>query len=292
MNFKTIIYLVLVAAILSSCERDLLNEEQYKNIIYIKSGDDHILTYPYQMNDAVARGYITIGSGGSLPLKEDLGIRLAVDTSSLNSYNYRVFGNEVHKYAQLLPSRYYDALNLDAVLQKGVASATVAAPVDLRVSSLSPDTTYMIPIKIASASGAEVNPEKDFVLLAIGLENGYSTVASRSYRMKGIKQVGAGFPSTITATKTVLPLGSDRVRLFPENVTSSNTITDINNKAIVLVINSNNNVDILPYKNVIIEPVGTCKYDPVQKEFTLNYRYKLTAGAQWITINENLTWME
>lgn len=291
---KSIFRLLLLTVVLTaaSCEQNLLEMEQYKKVIYLKSGDNHILTYPYTMNDGVSTGYLTIGSGGTMPLEKDLQVKLALDTPALNKYNYRIFGNEYGKYAQLLDARYYESLNLDAVVPKGEVSATVALPVALKVSALSPDTTYMIPVRIASVSDFEVNPEKDFILFRIGLENKYTSVVSRSYKMKGLKQVGSGAVSTITTTKVMQPLGSNRVRIFPENIAATTVLSDIEGKTIVLVINSDNSVNVLPYKSIKVEENGACLYNEATKEFLLHYRYRLTETAQWITVTETLTRVE
>lgn len=289
MKLTRLLVLLLVLGCAVSCEQNLLELEQYKKLVYLKSGEDHLLTYPFQMNDDVSRGFITVGSGGSMPLSEDLQVTLALDTPSLNTYNYRVYGNEITKYAQLVDQKFIASLNFKVILEKGVPSALKAVPVDLKVSSLSPDTNYIIPIKIESASNVEINPEKKYVLFKVGLENAYTSMASRSYKMKGLKQIGTGSVSTITTTKMMQPLGRNRVRIFPENLAYSTVLKDLEDKAIVLTIGSDNQVQISPFKNIELQITEPSSYNEATKEFILYYKYRLSPTAVWITVSETLS---
>ncbi len=287
-------YLLAVIMILPfiACEEDLMNEEHYKKIIYLKSGDNNIFDYPHMMNDSVTTGYITVGSGGSMPLTDDLLVTLEMDYEALETYNYRNYGDEVQKYAQLLPPERFVFPSFNAYIKAGEPSATTFIPVEIDANGLSPDTTYMLPVKIKSTAGVEINEDKNFLLYRIQLVNKFSSATSRTYKMKGTKMPDGAFVSNITTNKTLLPLAHNQVRLFPENLTSSTTLVGIHNTAIVLVINDDNSVRVKSYKYIEIEQLDDCHYDPEEKVFTINYRYRRPSDTKWTTVHETLTRLE
>ena len=275
-----------------SCEENLMNEEHYKKIIYLKSGDNNIFDFPHAMNDSTTTGYITVGSGGSMPLTTDLLVKLEMDYEALENYNYRNYGNDLMKYARLISSDRFVIPSLDIHIKAGEPSATTFVPIEIDVNGLSPDTTYMLPVKIKSAENVEINEDKNFVLYRIQLVNKYSSATSRTYKMKGTKQLEGGFISNITTNKTILPLAHNQVRLFPENLTTSTTLATINSTAIVLVINDDNTVRIKPYKFIEIQQLDDCNYDSEAKEFKINYKYRRPGDVGWTTIHEILTRLE
>ncbi|MDR0384708.1 MAG: DUF4361 domain-containing protein [Prevotellaceae bacterium] len=286
-------YILTGAVILSlmSCERDLFNEEHYRKIIYLKSGDNNICSYPHAMNDSVTVGYITVGSAGSMPLEKDLFVTLEQDVSLLEEYNYRNFDMEA-KYARLLDNNRYVIPSYTAVLKAGEPSATAFLPVEVDANRLSPDTVYMIPLRIKSAEDCEINQEKEFALYRIELENRYSSPGYRTYKMKGTRTNSSGNVSNITTNKELIPLAYNQLRLFPESVVSSTALGDINSKTIVIVVNDDNTVRIRAYKNIIVEQLEDCNYDAKLKVFVLNYRYKLSPESDWTVIRETLTRIE
>lgn len=292
---KSIFVYLLVGFIMLpfiSCEINLMEEEHYKKVIYLKSGDSNIADYPHAMNDSVTTGYITVGSGGSMPFTEDQPVTLEMDYEALERYNFRNYGNDLNKYAQLLSPNRYTIPSFEAHIKAGEPSATTAFPIEIDVNGLSPDTTYMVPVKIKSADDVEINEEKNFVLYRIQLVNKYSSITSRFYKMKGTKHPDGSFVSNITTNKIISPIAYNQVRLFPENLTTVVTLEAINDRSIVLVINEDNSVRVKPYKYVQVEQTGECKYDPEEKEFTLNYRYRLPSDTRWTTVYEILTRLE
>jgi hypothetical protein len=291
---KRILKYILTGAVilsLTSCERDLINEEHYRKIIYLKSGDNNICSFTHAMNDSVTEGFVTVGSAGSMPLEKDVFVTLEQDVSLLEEYNYRNFDSET-EYARLLDSSRYTLPSYTAVLKAGEPSATAFLPVEADVNRLSPDTVYMIPLRIKSAQDYEINPEKAFVLYRIDLENKYSSPGRRTYRAKISRTDASGKTSVIPTDKDLIPLAHNQLRMFPESDMNSTAPGDINSKAAVIVVNGDNTVRVRPYGSIIVEQLGDCSYDAELKVFELNYRYRLSHGQDWITIHETLTRIE
>lgn len=294
-NMKSILKYLLVGVMFiqfASCEEDLLNEEHYKKIIYLKSGDNNIFSYPHALNDSLTTGYITVGSGGSMPLDNDVLVKLVMDEDAigqLESYNYRYFGEEYGKYAQMLKPERYVLPSFDIILRAGQLSATTYVPIQVDANGLSPDTTYMLPLRIQSVEGVEINEEKNFVLYEIKLENKYSSVKSRTYKMRGTRQPeSASMASNITTNKELAPLSKNEVRIFPENLNYSTDLATIERSTIVLTIHDDNKVTLRPYRTIKVEQLEDCTYDPEEKLITINYKYRRASDSEWITVHERL----
>lgn len=287
-----ILFLTYIFLSLTSCEEELLQQEQYKPVIYLKSGENNIFSYPHSLNDSISTGYITAGSGGSMPLTRDALISIELSNAQLQAYNYRNFGKEYHKYAQLLPSDCYVIPYKEKAIKAGDINATALFPIEIDANRLSPDTTYMLPIKIESAESFEINKDKNFVLYQINLMNAYTSPVSNIYKMRGMKHPDGGIKSNITANKKVVPLSKNKIRLFPENLINSTKLEIIENRCIVLAINPNNTVSIKPYKKIQIQQLNDCVYEPEKKVFTIHYRYRLPDESKWTTVFETLTRIE
>ena len=260
-------------------------------MIYLKSGENNIFPYPHQLNDSVTTGYMTVGSGGSMPLRNDVLVTIETDFEILDHYNYRFFGNETDKFAKLIPDDRLVIPSFDVVIRAGDVAATTFFPIEIDVNGLSPDTTYMFPVRIESAENYEINTDKDYVMYKIELENAYSSMSSRMYKLKGIKTENE-IMSNITTNKTLLPISRNQVRLFPENIATSTELQKIKDQAILLVVNEDNSVRVKPYKNIEIEQLDDCEYDPEEKIFTINYKYRMPGSSKWITVMEMLTRVE
>lgn len=280
----------------SSCvERDLLEEEQYKKIIYLMSGDYNIFNYSHALNDSITTGYITVGSGGTLAVEKNINIRLAVDTMILYKYNRQLFDIDKEKYAQLLDPSRYVLPSKDTEIVQGDIHAVTNVPIEVDANGLSPDTVYMIPLKIVSSDSVEVNKEKSTLLYKINLMNQYSEVGKRDYSVRGIREVQGKTPSTITGIKKFIPIDKNKVRILPGNISDyseASGMTElqfIENNTLLLVVNDDNSVKIKPYLNLQIEPVGESFYNEKKKVFYLSYRYKLQGDNKWTKIEETLT---
>lgn len=292
LNIKQLSIAFFAILFFISCEKDLLNTEHYKAVIYMKSGDNNIFAYPHAMNDSISTGYITIGCGGSMPLKEDVLVNVELDTEQLDLYNYRQYGNELNKHAKLLSHNRYTIPSTNIIIKAGDVGAATFFPIEVDANGLSPDTAYIIPIRIKSASDYEVNPDKNHVLYKIDLENAYSSSVSNMYKMRGTKHPEGGTKSNITTNKKLVPISGSTVRLFPENLSGSTNLKTIEDRAILLIVNSDKTVRVKSYKNIEIEQLGECKYDPEEKVFTINYRYRLPGEVRWTTIMEMLSRIE
>src|SRR5690606_34475013 len=140
-NMKNILIyglVVLYVLVNTSCEKDLLDKEQYHNVIYLKSDGNNIFSYTHMMNDTVSQGLLIVGSGGSTPVKEDIVVTMELDTARLNRYNFRNFGSDYAKYVQLVDSNLYVLPSRQIILKKGDPNMTTFFPIEIDANTLSP----------------------------------------------------------------------------------------------------------------------------------------------------------
>lgn len=279
--------------IFASCEENLLEQEQYKKVIYLLSGENNVFSYSHALNDSLTRGYLTVGSGGTKALESDAVIKLDIDQASLDAYNRKIFDVDYDKYVKTLDASRFVLPSYDIVLRAGQDAVTTFFPIEVDANGLSPDTVYMIPFKIVEASDYEVNPVKSTVLYRVDLKNKYAEPRNQSYKMKGTKQVEGGNLSVITTTKSMVPISGNKVRIFPENLQYSTELDEIENKTIVLVIEKDNSIRIKPFKHLQVENIGKSYYTRDLKTgadiFNFSYRYKLPEDEKWTNIEEKLT---
>ncbi len=95
-----------------------------------------------------------------MPLKEDVLITVELDTEQLDLYNYRQYGNELNKHAKLLSHNRYTIPSTNIIIKAGDVGATTFFPIEVDANGLSPDTTYIVPVKIKSANGYDINENK------------------------------------------------------------------------------------------------------------------------------------
>ncbi|TKG89054.1 DUF4361 domain-containing protein [Puteibacter caeruleilacunae] len=286
------IYLLLLCCSLaiSSCEDDLLKDEQYESIIYLLSGSKNIYDHEIDLNNDTDSLYVTIGSSGTKPVSKDVNVELEENLTLIDDYNKRNFDIDTDKYAKRMPLSRIDVASLSTTLKAGTVDNKSRLLVKLNAQGLSVDTTYLIPYQIKSVSNFKVNEEKNNALVKLYFKNDYcSQKTVTTYFMKGDKKsenaAEDAAPIKIAASKRFLPIAANEVRLFPSTVKFSTKLEDIENKAMKLVI-TGDKVVVKPYKNVEVEDLGTSTYEKLNKIFHLHYRYN--DNGEWFVVNEKL----
>ena len=298
-NLKIFSIVCLSLFAFTSCDKDnLLEEEQYKKVIYLLSdGNDNLFNYSHALNDSISTGYITVGCGGTIASEKTIKVTLEIDTMPLYKYNRKNFDIEYDKYAKLLDPSRFVLPSKNTEIRIGDKHGLTHLPIEVNANGLSPDTTYIIPISIKT-SDIEVNKEKSNVLYRVDLMNKYSDEGKRLYSMKGIKQEGNKREMTISKVKDLIPIDKNKVRFYPSNIPGYAPDSDrpentelkfIEDNSILLLVKDDNTVKIKAYKNLDIEPLDTPSfYDPEKETFHLYYRYKLKTDDVWTRIEEHL----
>lgn len=145
----------------------------------------------------------------------------------------------------------------------------VKLPIEVRTEGLSPDSTYLIPLRIASCTPYEVNKDKSRVLYKVYIENDFTRQKSPlTLFMRGTQlREDDTKPTQISANKILYPLSKRGVRLNAgiensankaeeELINKSSLIMEIGEEELTYIDGTKYNTLILkPYKSELIEVV-------------------------------------
>ncbi|MDR3245955.1 MAG: DUF1735 domain-containing protein [Prevotellaceae bacterium] len=282
--FIKILMSLLVLLGISSCnENKQFQEELYKNVFAIVSSDSYnVFEKEHNLDEAESTGYISISMGGTNPTTKDTKITLVQDLDLFNRYNKGTYDVETEKYANLLsPGKYtIDSYNLTVP----AGQREVRLPIKIRPEGLSPDSTYMISLKIAEYSDYEVNPDKSDVLYRVYIKNYYAAQKSQTnYNMKGSLDGG-----NILGTKRVFPLKGNSIRIIAGNQGFEADTAIINKWSIAVEVAGNGHATIKPFRNnrIQVEQIDDDPNYPNKffieddgfrtfKSFLLHYKFKV-----------------
>lgn len=296
------------AALMTACdENDQFKGELYEKVIYVLSDNDHIFSSVHKLGET-STGYVTIYCGGTEHITEDVRVEMEPYTQALDDYNYVNYDLDESRYARLLDPSHYTIEDYSTVLKANSPDYYSLIPIKVNPDGLSPDSTYIIPMRIKSVSDHRVNPDKDKVMYRVVLANKFATMERTTYyQMTGVETLGLSAgdnASGVSVTRVVAPLAKNKVRVFagthsyvPNNV----TLEEIDKYAMTVTFNDDHTVGIEPYGDIEVEMVD----DPESNYWEYNekgwlmlymsYRYKDTVtfnGATetcWVTMTETNT---
>lgn len=302
MKMKRYIYsiavLALAAASFTSCsEDDQFKGELYKKVIYLLSDDDYSFSTVHQLGET-SEGYVTVYCGGTEHVDKDVAVEVEYDGEGLANYNKLYFDIDESKFAKELDKSRYEIKSYQAVIKANSADNYALIPIDVNPDGLSPDSIYMIPLKIKNASNYEINEEKSHVLYRVLLKNAYATMESTTYyQMTGTETVradGDASSAGVSVTRVVAPLSKNQLRMFVGTrtyVPSKVTKEELAENAMVVTVNDDNSISITPYKTLEVEQVGGSDDNYLSKNakgayvLNLRYRYKEADGS-WTEMKE------
>lgn len=337
--FANGILVFILSFVTHSCgEKDFFTEEQYRKECYIVSGDNNIFGQEFTFGKD-STGNISVYTAGTTPVDNEVTVTLRKAPRHLIEYNKRLYGNNFIDFAQILPEENFSVPNgWDVLITK--ENPYTLFPITVDIDNLSPDVDYFLPIEIAKVSNYQFSEEKSFVLLQIFMKNEYATTKTTTYyQMNGttldVKEHQGNWsparnetPTAFNATKKVVPIAKNAVRMFP-GTSQSIKINDINQRSIRVNITDNKieipdiGEDGLPTGKtfsaqiVTIEPYmkgnkyikvrqATDQLDPTKGErlisyyypkdklFVLNYYYHLPTDADdvWHKVKESMTLLD
>lgn len=290
---------------MAGCNEDAQFEgELYKKVIYLLSNNDYTFQSVFELGKE-STGYVSICCGGTEHINADVTVELEPDDEILAQYNKINYDIEEDKFAKVLDPEKYNIPSFKTVLTADNEDNYALLPITVNPDGLSPDSSYMIPLRIKSTSNYEINTDKQSVLFQVIIKNKYATMESATYYQttgSEVRETSSGnLASGTSITRCVVPLSKNQVRIFagthsytPSNVTRE----EIDKYALILTINDDNSINIAPYGSIEVEMLGgaTDNYfyidDKNRYIFALHYRYKDTVRVNdtseecWISTEE------
>ncbi|MDR1527683.1 MAG: DUF1735 domain-containing protein [Dysgonamonadaceae bacterium] len=290
------------------CNEDALFEkEQYEKVLCLLSDDDHIFTVVHSLEEDISTGNFSVIVGGSKHFEEDVTVEFEPETELLDQYNKKNFDINTGKYARQLPANRYSLSSMSLTIKAADKQQYGLLPVQVNTAGLSPDTTYVIPLRIKSVSKYKLNPDKINVLYRIRTKNHYASQSPvTDYSSRGITQAeNADAPEALNITKRIVPVSKNSIRFYPGRLNYDDrtaTVDELQNNAVFIRINSGNSIDLLPYGTVQIEKIDEYSTDNMYEEvvygnlnrctFYLHYKYRTQNNdgtyGEWIIVNESL----
>lgn len=312
MKIKYIIPTVMAAgAMLTACnENEQFEGELYEKVIYVLSDNDHLFSSVHNLGETTT-GYLTIYCGGTEHIKKDVTVEIEPYEEALNHYNYVNYDIDESRYAKLLDPSHYSIESYSTVLKADSPDYYSLIPIKVNPDGLSPDSTYIIPMRIKSVSDYRVNPDKDNVLYRVVLANEFATMETTTYyQMTGVETLGLSSgenASGVSVTRVVAPLTKNKVRMFAGThsyVPNSVTLEEINKYAMTVTLNEDHSVEIAPYGDIEVEQLEDAEsnyWEYNEKGWLMlymSYRYKDevtyngTTETCWVTMTETNTLKE
>lgn len=303
---KKILNIALVflafAGITGCNENDQFEGELYKKVIYLLSDGNSAFQSVHELGKESV-GYVSVCCGGTEHIKQDVTVILEPDDQILAHYNKINFDIEESKYAKELDPSRYNIPTYQTVLKANSEDNYALLPITVNPDGLSPDSIYMIPLRIKSISNYEINPDKQQVLYQVVLKNRYATMESTTYYQTSgteIRHTSIGDQASGTATtRLVAPISKNQVRIFAGTHTynpTSVTKEEINKYGMILTINEDNSITITPYGSLEVEMIGGAEdnyciqISEDRYAFVLHYKYKDTVTVT--EKNTTNTWTE
>lgn len=280
---------------LAACnENSIFEGEQYKKVVYVLSETDLTFSVNHSLNTPTSVGYITIYAGGTLAIDQDVTVTLERDPDLIDKYNHENFDLAVEKYARELDPSRYTIKSYTAVMKVGNPDPYVKLPVEVRTEGLSPDSIYLIPLRIASCTPYEVNQDKSRVLYRVYIENDFTSQKSPlTLFMRGTqRRESDAKPTQISANKVLYPLSKRGVRLSAAIENSANK-TDkdlIDQTSLIMEIGEEEltNIDGIKYNTLKLKPYKSEYIEVVQLPGTTDEGVEISVqeANRYITVDE------
>lgn len=295
MKISRILLVAVAALCMTACDEEAqFGKELYKKVIYVLSGDDLTFSVDHDLTQGETIGYISVNCGGTQHIDRDVIVELEPDGEALAKYNKLNFDIDESRFAHELDPKCYDIPDMTTVLKANSEDTYNTIPVHVRPEGLSPDSIYLIPLRIKSVSDYEINPDKRTVLYRVLLKNDYATqLPVTYYRTRGtdisFKEDGEEIDkySTFNLSRVIAPLTKNSIRCFVGMNTyelSSLTEEAIRKYGMRITVNEDNTLSLSAIGSAQIELLNdeesniclvykTSLYKA--QEFYLHYRYRV-----------------
>lgn len=302
MKYKYFIAAMALLSLTACNDREVFEKEQYKNIFGFVSESDNTKAKTVSLHSEETLTYMSFSMGGTIAPDKDVKIKIVEDESLISNYNKVNFDVEVAKFSVPLPKDKYEITSDVCTIRAGEFLGTI--PVKIYPKGLSPDKHYIIPVRVETFDGAEMNPKKSSLLMQIGIKNQWANSNGVSYSMSASrKTLPDGSPINMPGTKTVHCWEVNSVRTTPGNIAFSADAHAVDANSIIIDINpvaeadGYHKVTIRSLRDMKIEQVdGDPEYPNVYgivddgfntyKTFRLHYIY--TVGDESYEMKEEL----
>lgn len=289
----------IVLSVFAACdENEMYKEELYEKMINIVSDDEKVFVVEYDLNEEDAIGYISVNCGGTNRIDRDVMVELEPDLTLLPEYNRLNYDTATLKYAKEMPLSHYKIPTMSTIIKKEAVETYGLVEVRVKPEGLSPDSLYMIPLRIKNVSDYVINPDKDNVLYNVQIKNDYARqMKTTYYKMRGTKVENNGMSVPTSADKVFYPISKNKVRMLAGILAFKDkmaTLDEIDKGGVIITINADNTLTLTAAGSLQLEMVGDPQDNRYEVEagvqvFYLSYKYYWPSSNTWITMTEKCT---
>ena len=142
---------VTATAVLTSCEQEFYQDEQYRKEIYIVSGEDNIFQREFAFGGEEI-GYLSVYASGTTPIEKEVMVELERNETVLSDYNQKRYGDNYKNYVLELPDTHYKVDDWSINLYPNANSSYSLFPIKVNIDGLEPEDNYFLTLRIASVS--------------------------------------------------------------------------------------------------------------------------------------------
>lgn len=285
---------------LTACEPFDFEQEMGQKVICIISDADYVYNGMHDLNQPESTGYISVNCGGSLHIDRDVNVELEYAPVLLEQYNKIKYDIDETKYAKELPAEHYTISSMAVVLKADNPDTYNVMPIQVKPEGLSPDSVYLIPLRIKAVSCYSVNPDKCQVLYQVQMKNLYArTDENTIYSATGTMQKEGEAVIEAAASQTFHPLTKNSFRIFTGIKAYEKNEEVIRQNGISVTVNEDNSLTMRPYNDKYVE---VASIDPARPDyygnyeladvyggkkrqcFNFQYKYRLKGNSQWETV--------
>ena len=279
------------AMLCSSCARDeLFEREQYKKVFSLLSDYEgfNVFSEVHALDSTVSQGYVVASCGGTLPTEEDIEVSLVEDQNLLDEYNKNKHDVDESRYFNWLPRDHYEIEKYSITVPTGERTGRMS--IKVHPNGLSPDSVYLIPMRVNDFSSYEVDQTKSTVLYHVYLKNYYATsnALTNKHTLYNAR-IRVDTNILVMKDKEIFPLSANSVRTTAGALGYAANTSIINTNSSVLTVDTTTKkVTISPWKdnNLQLEQIDGDPdypniffiyddgYDKTYKTFLLRYNYR------------------
>jgi hypothetical protein len=274
---------------------NVLETEQYVKQVYIVGAADVVWPFQVAYGDEPREAYISVATGGSRNIDEDVTVQLRHNDGTIGWYNNKYLYDAPVKYQKLDPAKF-TIPSFSTTIRAGEVYARL--PFTINTAGLHCDSLYAVTFAIESVSRYEKNATDTALILNLDLVNDYSGTyqfAATRYKLALDAVSGTYIPTsdgTYSASRTLKAVDANSVRFFHEAraearggyASNEAYFAAIRDWCLVFTRTSGNNFSVVPWNTLAILD-GACTHD--NGTFTFYYDYQ--SGSTRYRIEGTLT---
>lgn len=211
-----------LALLASSCEQENpLEGEQYFKQVYIVGAYEVVSKFDVPYGDTPQSTYISVATGGSLNIDQDVDVTLTHHDATIDWYNNKYMLDAPVKYRKL-EDAYCDFPSMTTTIKAGQVYSRL--PFTIASSGLHCDSLYALTFKIESVSAYMKHPTDTVLVMNLNFVNDYSG----NYQMTATKytlddQGDETLPTSMNLTRSLKAVSKDKVRFINESISEPAT---------------------------------------------------------------------